>query len=121
MRDCNFCKDRNIPPRDKQHSDDKCPFASKEQIETLLIARVERRARAARAQAAAAEQRKLLKQLLNTKVKTKGSVARLTQSSLDDNDFAPVCIFDEDRGALVLRSHGATASGAMRTSRQGVS
>ena len=101
MRDCDFCKDRNIPPQAKQHADDKCTFASKEQIDALLKTRAERR--------------KAKQERFDTKKRAKNSIARLAQSSIDDNEVAPACIFGGDRGALILRSRGATASGAMRT------
>ena len=41
MRDCHFCKDRQISAADKQHLDLKCSFASKEQKDALKKERLE--------------------------------------------------------------------------------
>ena len=35
MRDCHFCKDRDCPKADKQHTDISCTYASKEQKDAL--------------------------------------------------------------------------------------
>ena len=73
MRDCDFCKDRNIPPQDKQHADDRCPFASKEQIEALLEERAERHKM---------KQERFKQERFDTKKRAKNSVVRnIDQSS----------------------------------------
>lgn len=43
MRDCHFCKDRQISAADKQHLDLKCSFASKEQKDALKKERSDKR------------------------------------------------------------------------------
>ena len=82
MRDCDFCKDRNIPPQAKQHTDDKCPFASKEQIDALMKARAERR--------------KVKQERYDTKKRGKNGSARLAQSSIDDDEVASGRFFGGD-------------------------
>ena len=80
MRDCDFCKDRDIPPQDKQHADDGCPFASKEQIEALLEERAERRKM---------KRERFMQERIDTKKGAKNSVVRnVDQSSIDENEVA---------------------------------
>ena len=87
MRDCDFCKDRNIPPQAKQHTDANCTFASKEQIDALLKAR--------------AEQRKAKQAQYGAKKKGKNGSARLAQSSIDDDEAASERLFGEDKSILL--------------------
>ena len=110
MRDCDFCKDRNIPPQAKQHADDKCTFASKEQIDALLKARAERRkAKQERYDTRLAERREAKQERYDTKKKGKNGNARLAQSSIDDDEVASGRFFGGDQSALILRPRDATA------------